>query len=298
MNVLVTGANGQLGTELRLASASKEHKFVFTDVNSSPEFETVYLDITDINAVRDAVSSNAVDVIVNCAAYTNVEKAESDPDTADLLNHKAAANLACAAAESGSVLIHISTDYVFQGNVCSPYKEDDIPSPLGVYGLTKLKGEQAVETSGCRYIIFRTAWLYSPFGNNFVKTMMRLTSQNDKVKVVSDQVGTPTYAADLASLIMKVIDDGLLDKKGIYHFTDEGVTSWYDFAEAVRAECGNNCTVVPCRSDEYPSKVRRPSYSVLDKSLVKKVFNISIPHWQTSLHDCICRITASCTGNA
>lgn len=290
MNILVTGANGQLGREIRLASTGSGHRFVFTDVSQAPDVETVYLDITNIDAVRIICSSEEIDVIVNCAAYTDVEKAESDIQFADLLNHTAAANLATVACERGATLIHISTDYVFDGEGNVPYRESDAPSPLGAYGITKFAGERSVMNSGCRYIIFRTAWLYSPFGKNFVKTMARLTGANETLRVVFDQVGTPTYAADLAGLIVRIIAEGMLDRTGVYHYTDEGCISWYDLAVAVNRLCGHSCRISPCHTDEYPTKARRPRYSVLDKSLVKETFGISVPHWYDSLEACMARI--------
>ena len=285
--VLVTGANGQLGTEIRNQSAGQPDRYIFTDVTQLPGVETVYLDITNLDAIRLICRSEKVDVIVNCAAYTNVDKAEEDVAMADLLNHKAAGNLAVVAAETGATLIHISTDYVFGGHVAQPCREDWPTDPLGVYGATKLQGEQAVLQSGCRSLIFRTAWLYSPYGKNFVKTMRMLTRERPTLKVVSDQVGTPTYAADLAGLIVKVIGEGMLSRTGVYHFSNEGVCSWYDFACAIRDLSGNTCDIVPCHSDEFPSKVRRPAYSVLDKTKVKTSFGITIPHWYHSLMKCI-----------
>lgn len=290
MNILVTGANGQLGTEMRNVCRETGNKYVFTDVNTLPGVDTVYLDITNIDAIRITAASENIDVIVNCAAYTDVAKAEDDTDFANLLNNTAASNLAAVAAERGATLIHISTDYVFDGSSTVPYREYDPKNPLGVYGSTKLAGERAIEESGCRYLIFRTAWLYSPYGKNFVKTMKKLTAERDITKVVFDQVGTPTYAKDLATLIHKIISEDLLDKKGIYHFSDEGVCSWFDFATEIAQMCGNAGKVVPCHSDEFPSKVRRPSFSVLDKSLVKDTFGIEIPHWRASLADCIKRL--------
>lgn len=290
MNILITGANGQLGTEMRNVCKENGNKYVFTDVNTLPGVDTVYLDITNIDAIRITAASENIDVIVNCAAYTDVAKAEDDTDFANLLNNTAAANLATVAAERGATLIHISTDYVFDGSSTVPYREYDPKNPLGVYGSTKLAGERAIEESGCSYLIFRTAWLYSPYGKNFVKTMKKLTSERDITKVVFDQVGTPTYAKDLAALIHKIISENLLDKKGIYHFSDEGVCSWFDFATEIAQMCGNAGKVVPCHSDEFPSKVRRPSFSVLDKSLVKETFGIEIPHWRASLADCIERL--------
>lgn len=292
MNVLVTGANGQLGTEMRNLAARSEHRFIFSDVNSIPGCETVNLDITNLDAVRIVARSEKVDIIVNCAAYTNVDKAEDDIAFADLLNHAAPANLARVAKEIGAVLIHISTDYVFNGRSSVPYREDDPKEPQGVYGATKLKGEMAVEQSGCRYMIFRTAWLYSPYGKNFVKTIRRITSENPSIKVVSDQVGTPTYARDLASLIVRIIDEGMYDRQGIYHFSNEGAISWYDFAKSICSLSGSTCDIVPCHTEEFPSKAVRPHYSVLDKTLVKETFGITIPYWADSLKDCIDRLTS------
>ena len=290
MNILVTGANGQLGREIRNASAGSGHRFVFTDVSQAPGLETVYLDITNADAVRITCSSEDIDVIVNCAAYTDVEKAESDIQFADLLNHTAAANLASVACERGATLVHVSTDYVFDGESNVPYRESDPPSPLGAYGVTKYAGERSVMNSGCKYLIFRTAWLYSPYGKNFVGTMVRLTGTNPSLKVVFDQVGTPTYAADLAGLIVRIISEGMLDRTGVYHFTDEGCISWYDLAVAVNRLCGHGCQVIPCHTDEYPTKARRPRYSVLDKTLVKETFGITIPHWYDSLEACLARL--------
>lgn len=290
MNILVTGANGQLGTEIRNAAKDSGHRYIFTDVSQIPGVETVYLDITNIDAVRIIADSERVDVIVNCAAYTNVEKAESDLGFADMLNHVAAANLATVARERKATLVHISTDYVFHGDAHVPYKETDIPSPLGAYGITKYAGEKSVVNSGCKYLIFRTAWLYSPYGGNFVKTMMRLTASNESIRVVFDQIGTPTYAADLAGLIVGIIDRGMLDRTGIYHYTNEGCISWYDFAVAVNDLCGHDCQVRPCHTDEYPAKALRPQYSVLDKTLVKETFGVTVPHWYASLKDCINRL--------
>ena len=279
MNILVTGANGQLGMEMRNVSAGSADRYIFTDVAE--------LDIADADAVDRVIASEKVEVIVNCAAYTNVDKAEEDEQTADLINHRAVAILASAAAKYGATLIHISTDYVFDGRSCVPYKEDDATSPTGAYGRTKLAGERAVIESGCRYLIFRTAWLYSPYGKNFVKTMMRLTAEKDSLNVVFDQVGTPTCAADLAALIYKVISERKLDNQGIYHFSNEGVCSWYDFTVGIRELCGNTCDIYPCHSDEFPSKVERPHYSVLDKTKVKNTFGATVPYWKDSLRNCI-----------
>ncbi len=290
MNVLVTGANGQLGSELREVSAGGRDRYIFTDVSSLSGVETVFLDITNIEALRIICDSEQVDVIVNCAAYTAVDKAEDDHNGAMLLNSMAVANLAKVAAERNATLIHISTDYVFHGDMTVPYKEDWPTDPLGVYGSTKLLGEREIAKSGCRSIIFRTAWLYSPFGKNFVKTMRSLTAERDSIKVVFDQVGTPTYARDLACLIVKVISEGLLDKTGTYHFSNEGAISWYDFAKAICELSGNRCDIRPCHTNEFPSKAERPRFSVLDKTKVKETFGITIPYWRDSLIHCIKRL--------
>ncbi len=285
MNILVTGANGQLGREMRNVSAGSVDRYLFTDTSE--------LDITNAKAVFAAVKGGHVDVIVNCAAYTNVDRAEDDEPTADLLNNRAVATLAQAAHEAAAVLIHVSTDYVFSGNGNTPCREDQPTDPLGAYGRTKLAGEQAVQAAGCRYLIFRTAWLYSPYGDNFVKTMRRLTAERDSLKVVFDQVGTPTYAGDLAALIRKVIDGRMFDRMGIYHFSGEGVCSWYDFAVEICRMFGNECDILPCHSDEFPSKVRRPHFSVLDKTKVKAAFGIKIPHWRQSLRRCVDEILSA-----
>ncbi len=281
MNILVTGANGQLGNEMRRISIGSDDRYLYTDVAE--------LDIADQNAVRSYVKKEAVDVIVNCAAYTNVDKAEDDAEKADLLNNYAVGNLAIAAKEVDATLIHISTDYVFGGSQTNtPYREDAVTNPLGVYGKTKLSGEQVLQRTGCQYLIFRTAWLYSSYGNNFVKTMMRLTREKDMLNVVFDQVGTPTYAGDLAAVIYKVISQRLYnDHQGIYHFSNEGVISWYDFALAIAELSGHRCNIRPCHSDEFPSKVKRPNFSVLDKTKVKETFHVDIPYWRDSLRKCI-----------
>lgn len=290
MVILVTGANGQLGTELRNVSEGSVNKYLFTDINSLPGVDTVHLDITDLDAVRRLCRSESVDAIVNCAAYTNVDAAEDDPLTAELLNSTAVRNLATVASGRGAKLVHISTDYVFQGDRPEPCREDWPTEPLGVYGATKLAGEKAVLESGCEYLIFRTAWLYSPYGKNFVKTIKRLTSEKDRIQVVYDQVGTPTYALDLAKLIYKVTEENFFSREGVYHYSDEGAVSWYDFAVAVRDLCGNSCDIRPCRTEEYPSKARRPRFSVLDKAKVKEAFGIDIPYWRDSLEDCLKRL--------
>lgn len=287
MNILVTGANGQLGMELRRASKGSGHNFIFTDISQVPGLETVSLDITNIDAVRITAASESVDVIVNCAAYTDVDRAESEIGLADMLNHTAVAGLARVARERKAVLIHISTDQVFHGDKHIPYTEEDTPDPLGAYGITKYAGEQSVRDSGCRHIIIRTAWLYSASGRNFVKTIAGLTRGGGPVDAVCDRIGSPTFAGDLAELIVRIIRDGMLDMTGTYHYTDEGCASWYDLAVAVCGMCGNGCEVRPVRSDQHPSGAPSPHYSVLDKSLVKERFGITIPHWTSSLKKCI-----------
>lgn len=281
--ILVTGADGQLGREMQIASHGSRNRFIFTDI--AGEYER--LDITDPQAIADIVRENNVNVIVNCAAYTNVDKAETDPETANLLNNIAAGNLADAMKAVNGTLIHISTDYVFQGDRNIPCREDWPTEPLGVYGKTKLAGEKSIEATGCASIIIRTAWLYSPFGKNFVKTMRDLTSSRESLKVVFDQVGTPTYAGDLAEAICHIIETGQLDKTGTYHFSNEGVCSWFDFAKAICEMSGNTCDIRPCHSDEFPSPVARPHFSVLDKTKIKQTFGIRIPYWTDSLKRCI-----------
>lgn len=284
-DILVTGADGQLGRELRRLGAVSPNRYVFTDVSQ--------LDITDPAAVEEAVRRERAEVIVNCAAYTNVERAEEEPEAADRINHLAVANLAAAARRNDALLVHISTDYVFDGQGSAPLSEEMPTAPLGVYGRTKRAGEEAVLRSGCRYLIFRTAWLYSAHGNNFLKTMLRLTAEREELKVVFDQTGTPTYAGDLALAIFSIVESGrFAGNEGIYHFSDEGVCSWYDFAVEIAREAGRDtCRIEPCRTDEYPSKVRRPAYSVLDKTKIKRTFGIEIPHWRESMTYCIRRIS-------
>jgi len=293
MKVLVTGANGQLGRSLRRAFAGAQDDIVFTDVEE--------LDITDLAAVRALVAAEGVDTIVNCAGYTNVDGAEDNPDLARLLNATAVENLAVAMKEVGGLLVHISTDYVYGGEALNtPIPETQKPAPQGVYAVTKLQGEEAIARVGCRHIIIRTAWLYSEYGKNFVKTMLRLTAEKPSLKVVFDQVGTPTYAGDLAEAIVKLLEiagqagnDGVVmpgsDRaSNIFHYTNEGVCSWYDFAKAIAAYAGQSaCDIQPCHSDEFPSKVHRPAYSVLDKSKIKSVLGIAIPHWTDSLKVCL-----------
>jgi dTDP-4-dehydrorhamnose reductase len=289
MNILVTGANGQLGSEMRVLAASSSNRYIFSDIASIDGRETTILDITDIEAVKHLCKDSSVDVIVNCAAYTNVDKAEDDYATAYKINAEAVSNLAKAATECGALLVHVSTDYVFNGTSCIPYTEDLPVEPIGAYGKTKAEGERFVFESGCRYLIFRTAWLYSVYGNNFVKTMRRLTSERDSLKVVFDQVGSPTYAADLAFAIFSIIEDGKsAGKEGVYHFSNEGVCSWFDFSKAIAELSGNlSCNIQPCHSDEFPSKVKRPHYSVLDKTKYKEAFGISVPHWYDALKRCV-----------
>lgn len=282
MNILITGANGQLGNEMRLLSneSNKEDSYFFTDVAE--------LDITNLLDIRAFVKLNNINVIVNCAAYTNVDKAEDDVELCDLINNKAVENLAIVAKEHDCVLIHVSTDYVFSGKGNLPCTEEQATSPLGVYGKTKLEGEDAIRRVGCRYLIFRTAWLYSEFGNNFVKTMIRLTTEKDSLKVVFDQVGSPTYAGDLAKLIFSLIEKRQYEQhQGIYHFSNEGVCSWYDFAKEISFIAGTDCDIQPCHSDEFPSKVTRPAFSVLDKTKVKRDFQFEVPYWKVSLTKCI-----------
>lgn len=288
MNILVTGGNGQLGTSMQNASAGSPNKYIFTDVHD--------LDITDADAVEALVDKENIDVIVNCAAYTNVEKAEDDADFCEVLNAKAVGNLAKAMAKKGGKLVHISTDYVFGGNTGNtPRGEDQPANPTGVYGLTKLHGEQEIEKSGVKYVILRTAWLYSEYGNNFLKTMMKLTSEKPALKVVFDQIGTPTYAGDLAEAIVDIVDNNKIDgNEGIYHYSNEGVCSWYDFTKRIAEEIGTDerCDIQPCHSDEFPSKVVRPSYSVLDKTKYKETFGKKVPYWTDSLKKCIKNLQA------
>lgn len=338
MTILVTGANGQLGNEMRIVSKGSKDKYIFTDVcdehpdsltmlhklaGEDVDTETTILDITNLDAVRNIVREYGVNVIVNCAAWTNVDGAE-DPkkyDLVELLNAKAPENLAIAMKEVNGLLVHISTDYVFGGDPYNtPCKEDQKGTPTGVYGLTKLHGEQNIQASGVDYIILRTAWLYSEFGKNFVKTMLNLTATKPQLKVVFDQVGTPTYAYDLAMAIKTVIEDyseheshksseysrnssnscsKVYDKSGIYHFSNEGVSSWYDFTKMIQqialelgyyeslpkqGDLEGHCDILPCHSDEFPSPVKRPAYSVLDKSKIKSSFGIAIPYWTVSLN--------------
>ena len=287
MNVLVTGGCGQLGMSLRRVMADA----IFTDVVDAPD--TVLLDITDLAAVRSMVASEGVDVIVNCAGYTNVDAAESHADAAELLNAKAVENLAVAMKEVGGLLVHISTDYVFGSKYNTPIPEDAVTAPESVYGQSKWHGEEAIRRVGCRSVIIRTAWLYSEFGKNFVKTMLRLTAEKPSLKVVFDQVGTPTYAGDLAQAIVRLLE--IADQAGndTYHFTSEGVCSWYDFAKTIAEYAGHTaCDIQPCHSDEFPSPVHRPAYSVLDKTKIKETFGLRIPYWTDSLKKCLKNLIA------
>ena len=293
MNILVTGANGQLGNEMRIISKQSEDKYIFTDVNQVEGLETTYLDITDLDAVRKIVAENDVKAIVNCAAWTNVDGAE-DPEKYELvekLNATAPENLAKAMKEVDGWLVQISTDYVFgKEPYNTPCKEDQKGTPTGVYGATKLLGEQKIIATGCKYIIIRTAWLYSEFGKNFCKTMLNLTATKPQLKVVFDQCGTPTYAWDLATAIIAAIKNPV---EGIYHYSNEGVCSWYDFTKMIAEYSGQtSCDIQPCHSDEFPSPVTRPSYSVLDKTKIEETFGIEVPYWTESLKICINNIEA------
>lgn len=315
MNILVTGANGQLGNEMRIVTKGSKDRYIFTDVcDEHPESiemlrklageevdaSTTKLDITNLDAIREMVKENNIKVIVNCAAYTNVDAAESNEALAEKLNAEAPKNLAIAMKEVNGLLIHISTDYVFGGDPYNtPCKEDQKGTPTGVYGLTKLHGEQGIVSANCNYVILRTAWLYSEFGKNFVKTMLNLTANKPQLKVVFDQVGTPTYAYDLAEAISLIIDVykqessnynqwASYTKNGIYHYSNQGVCSWFDFTKMIAEHAGNTgCDIQPCHSDEFPSPVKRPAFSVLDKTKVNNTFGIKVPYWTDSLRKCI-----------
>ena len=292
MNILVTGANGQLGNEMRIVTEGSKDKYIFTDVVEVEGQNTIILDITNLDAIRSIVKEHDVKVIVNCAAWTNVDGAEAPEkyELVELLNAKAPENLAIAMKEVGGLLVHISTDYVFGGDPYNtPCKEDQKGTPTGIYGLTKLHGEQNIHNTGVDYLIFRTAWLYSEFGKNFVKTMLNLTATKPQLKVVFDQVGTPTYAYDLAKAIFDIIENrNYTSNTGIYHYSNEGVCSWYDFTKMIAEYSGQTeCDIQPCHSDEFPSPVKRPAYSVLDKTKVKETFEIKVPYWTDSLKKCI-----------
>lgn len=285
MNILVLGANGQLGQAVRAASVNSKHHFVFSDVVHLEGVETTFIDITSLSALQEVMDREHIDVIVNCAAYTNVEKAEVDIENARKLNRDAVKNISIVAKEHDATVIHISTDFVYDGKKAAPYVETDEKNPVDVYALTKYEGELEMIKTGCKYILFRTAWMFSKYGNNFMKTMIRLTSEREKLNVVYDQVGTPTYAPELAKLIVKVIDENKLHLTGEYNFSNEGSVSWYDFAVAINRACDHHCDISPITSEEYGSKVKRPSFSVLDKSKVKKTFGVKIPHWLESLDE-------------
>lgn len=287
MNILVTGANGQLGNEMQLVSKqSKTDSYTFTDVCEGYQ----KLDITNLDEIRQAVAEGNIQCIINCAAWTNVDKAETAGPIVETLNATAPGYLAQAMKEVGGLLVHISTDYVFGGDPYNtPCTEDQKGTPTGVYGLTKLHGEQLIEASGANHIILRTAWLYSEFGHNFVKTMMQLTATKPQLKVVFDQTGTPTYAGDLAQAIFDIVEGRKFENQsGVYHFSNEGVTSWYDFTKKIAELAGNtHCDIQPCHSDEFPSPVKRPAYSVLDKTKIKQTFGTNVPYWEDSLKKCV-----------
>ena len=303
MVILVTGANGQLGNEMRILAKNSNNTYIFTDVNQVEGVETIFLDITDIEAVRQMVKEHDVNAIVNCAAWTNVEGAEDSEkyELVEMLNAIAPENLAKVMNEEGGLLVHISTDYVFGAEPYNtPCKEDQTGTPTGVYGLTKLHGEQKIIATGCNHVIIRTAWLYSEFGKNFCKTMMNLTATKSELKVVFDQVGTPTYALDLAKAIVVVLEKFDGSQSGVYHYSNEGVCSWFDFTKMIQqiavelrthnSELITQCRVQPCYSSNFPSPVTRPSYSVLDKSKIKSVFGVEVPYWTDSLKKCIANL--------
>ncbi len=294
MNILVTGANGQLGNEMRRIAAQSQDTYVFTDIVEQEGVATTLLDITDLEAVRRLVAEQHVEAIVNCAAYTNVDAAESNEALAERLNADAPENLAKAMKEVGGWLVQISTDYVFGREPYNrPCREDQTGTPTGVYGLTKLHGEQKILATGCRHIIIRTAWLYSEFGKNFCKTMLQLTATRPSLKVVFDQCGTPTYAWDLALAIQHILArcasaENPEAYQGIYHFSNEGVCSWYDFTKMIAEYSGRTaCDIQPCHSNEFPSPVARPAYSVLDKTKIKETFGVAVPYWTDSLKQCL-----------
>lgn len=282
-NILITGANGQLGNEIRRISVHHENnfKFFFTDVNE--------LDITDLNAIDNYIRENNIQYIVNCAAYTAVDKAEDDVDLCYRINRDAARNLGMAATNNGAKIIHVSTDYVFDGTATIPYTETAIVNPQSVYGKSKQEGEDALMKACPESIIIRTAWLYSIFGNNFVKTMMKYGRERDELNVVADQTGTPTNAADLAHAIIRILDYSEANgfKAGIYHYSNEGVTTWYDFTLAIHEDAGISCKVNPITTEQYPTRAARPKYSVLDKTKIKTTFNLSVPKWEDSLNICV-----------
>lgn len=286
MNILITGANGQLGNEMRIVSKDSADKYIFTDVCEQEGNETTYLNITDLDAIRKMVKENNINAIVNCAAYTNVDAAENAEELAEKLNAIAPENLAKAMKEVNGLLIQISTDYVFgKEPYNTPCREDQQGTPTGVYGMTKLHGEQKIIATGCNHVIIRTAWLYSEFGKNFCKTMLNLTATKPQLKVVFDQCGTPTYAYDLAVTITEILKKPV---NGVYHYSNEGVCSWFDFTKMIAEYSGQtNCDIQPCHSNEFPSPVKRPAYSVLDKTKIKDTFGVKVPYWTDSLKICI-----------
>ncbi len=290
MNILVTGANGQLGNEIRIVSKDSTDRYIFTDVNQVEGVETTFLDITDLDAIRMMVTNEDIRCIINCAAFTNVDAAETARELAEKLNADAPKNLAIAMTEVDGLLVHVSTDYVFgQEPYNTPCREEQKGTPTGVYGLTKLHGEQNIIASGCKHLIIRTAWLYSEFGKNFCKTMLSLTATKPQLKVVFDQVGTPTYAYDLAKVIVDIVEQRKYEgNSGVYHYSNEGVCSWYDFTKMIAEYSGQTeCDVQPCHSNEFPSPVTRPSFSVLDKTKIKETFGVKVPYWTDSLKVCI-----------
>lgn len=296
MNILVTGANGQLGNEIRIVAKNSCDRYIYTDVIEVEGVETTLLDITSIDAVRNIVNEYEVNCIINCAAYTNVDKAETDEILCELLNAKAVENLALAMKEVDGLLVHVSTDYVFGGDPYNtPCKEEQKGTPTGVYGRTKLQGEENILATGCKHVIIRTAWLYSEFGKNFVKTMLHLTSTKPQLRVVFDQAGTPTYAYDLARAIHEIVSQRKYEgNDGIYHYSNEGVCSWYDFTKVIAEYAGHtNCDIQPCHSEEFPSSVKRPAYSVLDKTKIKQTFGVKVPYWIDSLKVCLDHLKAS-----
>jgi dTDP-4-dehydrorhamnose reductase len=291
MNILVTGANGQLGNEIQIAAKQSKDNYIFTDVCDGYR----QLDITDIDAVRREVANDDIKCIINCAAWTNVDKAETAGDIVERLNAIAPENLAVAMKEAGGLLVHISTDYVFGADPYNkPCNEEQKGTPTGIYGKTKKLGEEKIAASGADYIIIRTAWLYSEFGKNFLKTMLNLTATKEELKVVFDQCGTPTYAGDLAETIVHIVENRLYEGNcGVYHYSNEGVCSWYDFTKMIAELAGHTaCNILPCHSEEFPSPVKRPAYSVLDKTKIKSTFNITIPYWTDSLKQCMANMNS------
>lgn len=282
MKILVAGAKGQLGNEIMKLAADSSHEFVYADINGDGA-EILALDIADEAQVSSMITPD-YDVVINCAAYNLVDKAEEDGSEAMRVNSAAPGYLAAACLKADSLLIHFSTDYVYDGKANVPYVEDASLAPQNVYGCTKLDGEKKIQLSGCRYMIFRTSWLYSLTGSNFFKTMAEKCADTPVVKVVFDQTGTPTWAGDLAFLVMHVIENGMLDRTGVYNYSNEGVATWYDFAKEINDSLGYTCRVEPCRTSEFPRAAARPCYSVMDKKKVKETFGIEIPHWKESLH--------------